>query len=122
MHYVVVIDDVLKSPIFKKGPGLQNRNNRVTVCLLMHDALPSYRNGIPPLNRPIFPVVQASSAWKIRRRLFVNKMRHVATHSQKLHYFFHPSCLCKLSLPCLMGRRSSVNGLGGAGTTQKRRQ
>ncbi len=23
----------------------------ITVCLLMHDALPSYRHGVPPLNR-----------------------------------------------------------------------
>ncbi len=33
--------------------GLQNQCNRVTDCLLMHDALPSYRNGVLPLNQQI---------------------------------------------------------------------
>ncbi len=31
--------------------GLQNQYNRVTVRLLMHGALPSYRHGVTPLNR-----------------------------------------------------------------------
>ncbi len=30
--------------------GLQNQCYSVTDCLLMHDALPSYRNGVLPLN------------------------------------------------------------------------
>ncbi len=38
--------------------GLQNQYNRVAVCLLMRDALPSYRHGIPPLNRWAKLIVQ----------------------------------------------------------------
>ncbi len=30
---------------------VQDQYNWVTVCLLIHDALPSYRHGVPPLNR-----------------------------------------------------------------------
>ncbi len=33
--------------------GLQNQCYRVTDYLLMHDALPSYRNGVLPLNRQV---------------------------------------------------------------------
>ncbi len=36
--------------------GIQNQCHRVTDCLLMHDVLPSYRNGVLPLNRSVYSV------------------------------------------------------------------
>ncbi len=33
--------------------GLQNQHNKVTVCFLVHDALPSYRHGVPTRNRRV---------------------------------------------------------------------
>ncbi len=57
--------------------GLQNQCYRVTDCLLMHDALPSYRNGVLSLNRYIIILVKKQAIFKgelipSARHLYVN--------------------------------------------------
>ncbi len=45
--------------------GLQNQCYRVTDCLLMHDALPSYRNGVLPLNRMMILSINLAIEMKV---------------------------------------------------------
>ncbi len=43
--------------------SITNTIYRVTVCLLMHDTLPSYRHGAPPLRRNLSLI--ANGLWKL---------------------------------------------------------
>ncbi len=45
--------------------GLQNQCYRESDCLLMHDALPSYRNGVLPLNQYNPPLARHTRSRKI---------------------------------------------------------
>ncbi len=45
-----------------------NQCHRVTDCLLMHDVLPSYRNGVLPLNRSVYSVKALFNEVSIKRQ------------------------------------------------------
>ncbi len=69
--------------------GLQIQFNRVTVCLLMHDALPSYRHGVPLPNRKKENLKNAQSYLRQESRVFVAKFWKTSTHC----VIFHPAIL-----------------------------